>query len=374
MNFTVSSSTLNSRLQTLSKVLNPKNSLPILECFLFEVKGNTLTLTASDGENVAKAQVLLEDTDADGSFAVRSSDMLDTLKELPEQPIIFKVNLSSNTIDVRYQNGEYHIVGEDANVYPQTPVIEDESSVFTIDAGVLLNAVSRSIFAIANEEIHPAMNGICFDLTKDHLAIVSCDGHKLVRSREHDIKSEVPSSFILPRKPAGVLKTILDKGIGDVVVKFTQQAAQFNFENGSLYCRLIEGKFPNYNAVVSQNNPNKMIINRKSMLSSIRRVLPFASESSELVRLHIESGKLEISSEDLDFAKSAKESLYCEYDGNPMNIGFRGTGLMEVLSNLECESVQFDLADPSRPGLMHPSEESGNEDVLMMLMPMLLSE
>lgn len=374
MNFTVSSSALNSRLQILSKVLNPKNSLPILECFLFDVKGQTLVLTASDGENVATAQLVLESADTDGSFAVRSSDMLDTLKELPEQPISFNVNLEGNTIDVRYQNGEYHIVGDDANVYPHTPTLESECSVFTIDAGVLVNAVSRSIFAIANEEIHPAMNGICFDLTTDYLAIVSCDGHKLVRSREHDIKADTPSMFILPRKPAGVLKNILDKGVGDVVVKFTSKAAEFNFENGSLYCRLIEGKFPNYNAVVAQKNPNQMVIDRKSMLSSIRRVLPFASESSELVRLHVTSGNLEISSEDIDFAKSAKENLYCEYNGNPMSIGFRGTGLMEVLTNLECDSVQFDLADPSRPGLIHPSEESGNEDVLMMLMPMLLSE
>ena len=374
MNFTVSSSTLNNRLQILSKVLNPKNSLPILECFLFEVNDKTLTLTASDGENVAKAQILLEDADSDGSFAVRSSDMLDTLKELPEQPITFKVNLPGNNIDVRYQNGEYHIVGEDANVYPQTPILDEDNSQFVIDANVLVNAVSRSIFAIANEEIHPAMNGICFDLTPDYLAIVSCDGHKLVRSREHNIKSEEPSTFILPRKPASVIKTILDKGSGDVIINFTKQAAQFIFDNGSLYCRLIEGKFPNYDAVVAQNNPNVMTIDRKSMLSSIRRVMPFAGESSELVRLHLENGNLEISSEDPDFAKSAKENLYCEYNGNPMSIGFRGTGLTDVLSNLECETVQFDLADPSRPGLIHPTEANGNEDVLMMLMPMLLSE
>ena len=218
------------------------------------------------------------------------------------------------------------------------------------------------------------MNGIYFDLTAESLAIVASDGHKLVRDKNFSIKSDIPASFILPKKPATLLKNVLSKDSGDVVIKFDNRNAEIRFSDGILSCRLIEGRYPNYNSVIPQDNPNQLTVDRKTLLGALRRVLPFASESSQLIRFHLESGKLELSSEDIDFATSAKESLVCDYNGQAMNIGFKGSSLSEILSNLESDEVIVKLADPSRAGIIIPVTQPENEDVLMLIMPMLLNE
>ena len=218
------------------------------------------------------------------------------------------------------------------------------------------------------------MNGVFFDLTAEGLAIVASDGHKLVRNRNFGIKSDMPTSFILPKKPATLLKNVLGKDGGDVVIKFDSRSAEIQFADGLLCCRLIEGRYPNYNSVIPQNNPNKMTIDRRSLIGALRRVLPFASESSQLIRFHVETGKLELSSEDIDFATSAKENLTCEYSGQPMSIGFKGPSLTEILNNLESDEVVVELADPSRAGVIVPVTQPENEDVLMLIMPMLLND
>ena len=218
------------------------------------------------------------------------------------------------------------------------------------------------------------MNGIYFDLTAESLAIVASDGHKLVRDKNFSIKSDVPAAFILPKKPATLLKNVLSKDGGDVVIKFDARNAEIRFADGTLSCRLIEGRYPNYNSVIPQDNPNQLTVDRKALLGALRRVLPFASESSQLIRFHLESGKLELSSEDIDFATSAKESLVCDYNGQAMNIGFKGSSLSEILSNLESDEVIIKLADPSRAGVIIPVTQPENEDVLMLIMPMLLNE
>ncbi|MBQ1800645.1 MAG: DNA polymerase III subunit beta, partial [Prevotella sp.] len=234
--------------------------------------------------------------------------------------------------------------------------------------------ITRSIFATAQDELRPVMNGIYFDLTPEGLAIVASDGHKLVRNKNFTIKSDIPASFIMPKKPANLLKNVLAKDSGDVVIKFDDRSAEISFSDGMLACRLIEGRYPNYNSVIPQNNPNQLTIDRKSLIGTLRRVLPFASESSQLIRFHLEAGKLELSSEDIDFATSAKEEIACEYTGQNMNIGFKGSSLSEILSNLDSEEVIIQLADPSRAGIIVPAEQPENEDVLMLIMPMLLNE
>ncbi len=218
------------------------------------------------------------------------------------------------------------------------------------------------------------MNGIYFDLTPDCLAIVASDGHKLVRNKNFTIKSETPASFILPKKPASLLKNILNSDGGDVVIKFDDRNAEIRFADGTLTCRLIEGRYPNYNSVIPADNPNQLTIDRKALLSALRRVLPFASEASQLIRFHLENGKLEISSEDLDFATSAKESIVCDYTGQNMSIGFKGGSLTEILTNLNSDEVIIQLADPSRAGIIIPATQPENEDVLMLIMPMLLND
>ena len=374
MRFTLSSTALSSRLQTLSKVINSKNSLSILECFLFQVHNGQISITASDSENVMRTTINLDEFDSEGDFAIPSHTVLDAVKELPEQPLTFEVNLETYEVMVGYQNGQYQFTAQNADEYPQTNPIGDGAHVMTIGANVLCDNINMTLFATDNNEIRPVMNGIYFDLTQDCLAFVASDGHKLVRCRYYNIKSEQPASFILPKKPATLLKNVLDKNGDDVVVKFNSNSAEFHFANGMLSCRLIEGMFPNYNAAIPADNPNELVIDRKSLLSAIRRVLPFASMSSQLIRFHLNNGSLELSSEDLDFATRAKERLVCQYNGQPLQIGFRGDFFTEILNSIDTDDIKIMLGDPSRAGIIVPMSQPENEDVLMLIMPLLLND
>ena len=374
MKFTLSSGALNSRLQSLAKVINSKNSLPILDSFLFEVANNSLKITASDSENIMQTTIALDQCEGDGVFAVPSRTILDAVKELSEQPLTFDIDVNALTIKILYQNGIYNFTAQNADEYPRTTAVPDGATLLTIDSSTLADNISRSLFATAQDELRPVMNGIYFDLSADCLAIVASDGHKLVRNQNFSINSDTPASFILPKKPATLLKNTLSKDGGDVIIKFDDRTAEINFSDTVLTCRLIEGKYPNYNSVIPQNNPNKMVIDRKALISALRRVLPFSSESSQLVRLSLAAGKLELSAEDIDFATSAKEQIVCDYTGNAMSIGFKGGSLQEIINNIDSNEIEMQLADPSRAGIVVPAEQPENENVLMLLMPMLLND
>ena len=374
MRFSLSSSALSSRLLSLSRVINNKNSLPILSCFLFQVKDNVLTITASDSENVMKTTIELTEHDGDGEFAVQSQTILDAVKELPEQPLTLNVNLDEHVIYLTYQNGSYHFPVQSAEEYPREQEMGENASKFALDAQVLSSAISRSLFAAAQDELRPVMNGIYFDLKPDCLSIVATDGHKLVRNRNFEVKSEAPASFILPSKPAALLKLMTGKAEGEAGVSFDSNNACFTIANATLTCRLIEGRYPNYNSVIPQDNPNKLTVDRKALIGALRRVLPFASESTQSVRLHIDGSKLIVSSEDVDFAKTAKEAVICEYEGRTMDIGFKCPSLIEILSNMDSDEVTIALADPSRAGVIEPSVQPDNAEVLMLIMPMLLND
>lgn len=374
MRFTVSSTTLSSRLNTLSKVINSKNSMPILDCFLFEVQDGVLTITASDSENTMKSKISLDEYDTNGAFCITNRTILDAMKELAEQPVTIDVNLETLQTKIVYLNGMYNIVALSADEYPRTVAMQDDATVITMQSNIIAENIARSLFATAQDELRPVMNAIYFDLKPDSLAIVASDGHKLVRNLNFTVKSEQPASFILPKKPASLLRNVLAKDESEVVIRFDSRNAEITYTDGTLICRLTEGRYPNYASVIPQNNSNKMTIDRKVLLGALKRVLPFASDASQLVRLHIESGKIEISSEDIDFSTSAKEESICEYDGIPMNIGFKGTTLTEVLNNLDSEEIIMELADPARAGLIIPAQQPENEDILMLLMPMLLND
>ena len=375
MRFTVSSSALSSKLNMLAKVIGSKNSLPILDCFLFQVANGEMSITASDSDNVIKSTLALTDHDGEGEFCVPNRVILDALKELPEQPLHFDVDTAGEAIAIKivYQNGLYNFTGQSAEDYPRTQSMNDACTTVSLPTEMLINNISRSLFATANDELRPVMNGIYFDLTADALAIVASDGHKLVRSKNFTIKSESPSAFNLPKKPASLLKNILSKDGDDAIIKFDDRSAEIQFTDGVMRCRLIDGRYPNYNSVIP-NNPNEVTVDRRGLQSALRRVLPFASESSQLIRFHIESGRFEVSSEDIDFSTSAKEQLSCEYNGSPMSIGFKGRSLMEILSNLTSDNIIIQLADPSRAGIIVPAEQPENEDILMLIMPMLLND
>lgn len=375
MRFTVSSSALSSKLNMLAKVIGSKNSLPILDCFLFQVANGEMSITASDSDNVIKSTLALTDHDGEGEFCVPNRVILDALKELPEQPLHFDVDAAGEAVAIKivYQNGLYNFTGQSAEEYPRTQSMNDACTTVSLPTEMLINNISRSLFATASDELRPVMNGIYFDLTADALAIVASDGHKLVRSKNFTIKSESPSAFNLPKKPASLLKNILSKDGDDAIIKFDDRSAEIQFPDGVMRCRLIDGRYPNYNSVIP-NNPNEVTVDRRGLQSALRRVLPFASESSQLIRFHIESGRFEVSSEDIDFSTSAKEQLSCEYNGSPISIGFKGSSLMEILSNLTSDNIIIQLADPSRAGIIVPAEQPENEDILMLIMPMLLND
>ena len=374
MRFTISSTALSSRLLSLSRVINSKNSLPILNCFIFDAQNGQLAITASDSENVVRMSMNLDALEGEGKFAVNNHNILDAVKELPEQPLTVDVNMDEHTIYISYQNGSYNFPILEADEFPIPPPISADATNITLSAEVLVDNITRSLFATAQDELHPVMNGVYFDLTADSLAVVATDGHKLVRNRVFSVKSDVPAAFILPKKPAALLKGFIAKDGGDVVVRFDARSAEFSFGEGILICRLIDGKYPNYNSVIPENNPYQITIDRKSLIGAIRRVLPFASDSSQLIRFHIANGQLDLSAEDIDFATSAKESMTCTYEGNPMNIGFKGSSILEILGNLQSDEVNIQLADPSRAGLVVPAEQPEGENVLMLVMPVLLND
>lgn len=374
MRFTLSSTALNSRLQTLAKVINSKNSLAILESFLFQVHDGKITITASDSENRMTTELPLDESDTEGEFAIPNRTILDAVKELPEQPLTFEVNPETYEVAIEYQNGRYNFTAQNAEEYPQKAPIAEDAKTITISAKVLCDNIARTIFATDNNEIRPVMNGIYFDLLPDCLAFVASDGHKLVRCRYMAIKSEEHASFILPKKPAQLLRTVLDKSEDDVTIKFSSNSAEFYFPTGSLSSTLIEGVFPNYNAAIPSDNTNELVIDRKALLGAIRRVLPFASMSSQLIRFRLENGSLELTSEDLDFATSAKEDIVCSYSGTPLQIGFRGDFFSEILNSITTDDIKMLLGDPSRAGIILPTEQPENEDILMLIMPLLLGE
>ena len=374
MRFTLSSTALSNKLSALSRVINSKNALPILGDFVFEISENILHLTASDSENVMKTQLELTESDGSCRFAIGNQLLLDAVKGISEQPITFDVNLEKNSVKISYQNGLFSLPIENADEFPMAQPISDFANSITVPNLTLAENINRSIFATAQDELRPVMNGIYFDLTPDSLVVVASDGHKLVRNKIFTIKSDQPAAFILPKKPANLLKNLLGKDGGDVTIRFDERNAEINYGDGTLQCRLIEGRFPNYNSVIPQNNPNEIRVDRLGLLAALRRVQPFANGSSNLIRFHVEGSTLQLDAEDYDFSKTATERMTCEYNGNPMSIGFKGSSFIEILSNFDCQDVLIMLADPSRAGLVLPSEQPENQDVLMLMMPMLISD
>ena len=374
MKFNVSSATLCNRLQTLSRVLASKNSIQILDCILFELQDGKLRLTASDSETTLVSTLDVDEADSNGMFAIKAATIINGLKEISDQPITLDVNPETHEIVIYYQNGRSSFVGQGGEEYPSYPSISDSAQQLTIDANVLLNGISRAIFATAEDEIRPVMNGVFFDITPDSVTFVASDGHKLVRDRSFTTHCEQPASFILPKKPAKTLKDILAKENGDAIVRFDDRNARVELENYTLNCRLIEGRYPNYNSVIPQDNPFRVSVDRVTLIGALRRVLVFASTSTSLVKLRVDQNDLIVSTQDIDFSTSAEEHVLCDYSGTAMSIGFKGPFLVDILNCMSSQEVVLELADPSRAGVIVPAEQEEQEDLLMLLMPMMLNE
>ncbi|HEX8378508.1 MAG TPA: DNA polymerase III subunit beta [Pedobacter sp.] len=371
MRFIVSTSTLLKQLQAVNGASSSSTVLPILENFLFEIKDNVLTISATDLQTSMTTSLTVESKE-EGKIAIPSKILLETLKTLPDQPIAFTIDDSTFAIEISAGDGKYKLSGENGEDFPKIPVVENASSV-NVPASVLAEAINKTIFAVSNDELRPAMTGVYCQLTPQHLTFVSTDAHKLVRYRRMDAKADSSASFILPKKALTLLKSSLPSDDVNVSVEYNSTSAFFKFGNINLICRLIDERYPDYEAVIPQNNNNKLTLDRALFLNSLRRVVIFANKTTHQVRLKITGSELNISSEDIDFSNEAHERLGCQYEGDDMEIGFNAKFLIEMLNNLSGEEVTIEMSTPNRAGLLFPQTNDEREDVLMLVMPVMLN-
>jgi len=374
MKFNVSSTKLFGNLQSVSRVIAAKNSLNILEDVLFDLNEGVLTLTASDGETTIRTSIDVDGAEGNGKVAFGAKLLLETLREFPEQPLTFVIDEQNFSMLITSANGTYSFVGQNGMEYPEMRTEEENVNGFTINAGVLLDSINKTIFCTADDDLRPVMGGICFDLKPESLTFVATDAHRLVRLTNTSVHVDTPATYILPKKPANILKNVLQKEAEDVKVGFGEKNIRFEFGRTLIICRQIEGRYPNYNAVIPQNNQNKVIVDRQTMVNACKRVAVFANTGTSLLKLSLANNSIKISAQDIDFSTSAEETITCSYDGTPMAIGFKAPFLIEILAAIESNDVLIELADPARAGLILPTENQADEDVLMLLMPMLLND
>jgi DNA polymerase-3 subunit beta len=375
MKFVVSSSELLGHLQAISRVISSKNTLPILDNFLFNLSGNDLEITASDLESTLITRMKLENTDGDGTIALPARILLDALKEFSVQPLTFDINMESLAVVISSENGKFNVVGQNGIDFPALPSIKkDKKFEFVINADVLLAGISKTLFATADDELRPVMGGIFVETSTDKITFVASDAHKLVRYQRTDAHSDDSASFILPKKPASLLKNILPKEAGPVTVEFDDKNAFFILSNYKVVCRLVEGNYPNYNSVIPKNNPRKITIDRVEFFNTLKRVSVFSNQASNLVKLQLKGNQVLVSAQDIDFSISAYERIKCQYEGDEIEIGFKSVFLVEILSNIGSQDVMIELADPTRAGLFLPViSDNESEDLLMLLMPMMIN-
>lgn len=375
MKFVVSSTELLGHLQAISRVISSKNTLPILDNFLFNLSGNDLEITASDLESTLITRMKLENTEGDGIIALPARILLDTLKEFSAQPLTFDINEETMAVVLTSENGKFTMMGQNGIDFPALPVIKkDKSFSFTIDAEVMLAGISKTLFATADDELRPVMGGIFIEASTEMITFVASDAHKLVRYKRTDAKADDNASFILPKKPASLLRNILPRETGPFKVEFDNKNAFFNLNDYKVVCRLVEGNYPNYNSVIPKNNPRKVTIDRVEFYNTLKRVSVFSNQASNLVKLQMTGNQAIVSAQDIDFSISANERIKCLYEGDEIEIGFKSVFLLEILANISSQDVVIELADPTRAGLFLPAEsENASEDLLMLLMPMMIN-
>jgi len=371
MKFIVSSTYLLKQLQVLGGVINSSNTLPILDNFLFDIDNNSLTVSASDLETTMSSTLDIE-SDSKGSVAIPARLLLDTLKTFPEQPLTFTAE-ENNIVEISANHGKYALAYADGAEFPKAVALEDPSST-TIAGDILATAISKTIFAAGNDDLRPVMSGVFFQFSTDNLTFVATDAHKLVKYTREDIFASQNAEFIMPKKPLTLLKGILSASDESVTIEYNDSNAKFTFENIELICRLIDGKYPNYEAVIPKENPNKLSIERTQFLNSVKRVSIFSNKTTHQIRLKIAGAELNISAEDIDYSNKAEERLTCDYQGNDMQIGFNSRFLTEMLNNLNASEVQLEMSMPNRAGILTPVDGlDEGEYVTMLVMPVMLN-
>lgn len=374
MKFVISSSVLSSRLMTIGRVIVQKNTIPILDCFCFDIQGTTLTITASDNDTTLTAKAELNECDSDVRFAVNAKTLQDAIKEIPDQPLECYLNTESYELTVEYQNGQYKLMGQSAEEYP-TPAISDETRLeFDLECQKLVPSITRCMIAAANDTLRPQLNTICFDIHSQEVSLVSSNGNQLALTKLAMPELNAEGSYLLGTRPASLLKGMLAKAESNVHFSIGQRTAIVHTEEYSLTSRLVEGRFPNYRSVIPQDNPNIVTVNRLALVSALRRVLVFANAQAVLVKFRLGPNTMNISSQDIDFGKSAEENMLCDYMGTPMRIAFKGSVLLDLINNIEGDDITLKLSDPSRAGLIVPAKQKEGEEVLMLIMPSVFND
>jgi DNA polymerase-3 subunit beta len=378
MRFIVQSPLLLRNLQTISGVLSSNSTLPILENFLFVLKDGSLVVTASDLETTMTVNIPLDNEtlgeSEEGIVAIPAKKLLESLKTFPDIPLVFSIDSENYSIEISAGEGKYKLSGQNADEFPQIPVLED-TTITEVNSEIIANAISKTMFATGNDELRPVMSGIFCEFTPDDFTFVATDAHKLVRYKRTDAKVENSSSFILPKKPLTQLKNSLQNKDTKVRIEYNNRNAYFSFDNIELVCRLIEGKYPNYEAVIPKENPNRLIVDRISFLNAIRRVAIFANQSTHQVRMKMNGQEIIMTAEDIDYSNEARERLACTYEGEPMEIGFNSKFLQEMLNNIDNEMITIQMSQPNRAGILVPVDnENKDEDILMLVMPVMLNQ
>lgn len=372
MKFNIQSKKLLSHLNAVSKVIINKNAYAILDNFLFELEGDRLVVTGSDMETRLTTNVEVADAEGSGKFAVDVKRMLSLLKELPDTAMIVDVNEENLEVVIKYVSGQYNIIALNGDEYPLKNQSSSETQQFALAPKDIIDGIQHTIFAVGTDDMHPQFMGVFWDIKHDGITFVASDSHKLVRYRKLNVEPNIERSFILPSKPASILSNILDKN-EKTPVTITVDDTSATFETGdySLTCRFINGRYPNYNSVIPENNPYSVQADRLTLLTALRRVSVFASVGG-LVKLQLDQNAILITAQDLDHSTSAEEKIHCEYDGEPMTMGFKNSDVIEVLNNIDNESVTLKLLDPARAGIFLPSEQKQGEDLLILQMPMMI--
>jgi DNA polymerase-3 subunit beta len=372
MKFIVNSSYLLKQLSNINGVITTNPVVPILENFLFEIEKNRLTVTASDLQTSMITEITVESKEK-GNIAVPARILLDTLKNLPDQPVTFSVDESTYSIEISSDNGRYKLAGENATDFPKVPSVSQDFSA-VLSSEVFARAINNTIFATSNDELRPAMTGVYINLGEKNTSFVATDGHRLVRYRRSDVKSDNGNAIIIPRKALNLLKSTLPTENTEVSIDFNMSNAFFRFANIRMICRLIDEKFPDYENVIPTANNIKMTINRQELLGSLKRISIYANKTTHQVRLKITGSELMVSAEDLDFSNEANERLSCEHEGGDIEIGFNARFLLEMLTNLDADQIRINMSAPNKAGVLTPAEKDKNEDILMLVMPVMLNQ
>lgn len=374
MRFNIDGKLFQQQLQAVSKVINSKNALSILDNFLFELHDGWLTITGSDQENIVSSRVEVTDSEGEGDIAVPAKTLLEITKEINNQPVTFSLNENTGEIDVLFLTGRFRFMGINADEFPRGEKMDEDATILVIPASVMKKGIDKTLYAVSLETIRPMMTGIYWDIHEGDITFVASDTHKLVRYINSEVNPEVVTSFIMPSKPASIMKGILDKTTEDVRMTLGEKGARFEFGDFTVTCRFIKGNYPNYNRVIPDNNPFAVKVSRESFFNAMRRVAIFASKASSLVKFDITESGMVLSAQDLDYGTSAEERVMCEYEGNPMTIGFNSTFTQEILANLSGDDVVVRLSDPARPGIFEPLEQEPNENLVTIQMPLQVIE